>query len=44
MARSSASVYTSHVPAIGAARDAGKTVESYWQPVFQGYDFAKQWE
>ena len=43
MARITASVYTSHVPAIGAALDLGKTHEPYWQPVFQGYDFGKQW-
>ena len=43
MARITASVYTSHVPAIGAAVDAGKTREPYWQAVFEGYDFSKQW-
>jgi protocatechuate 4,5-dioxygenase, beta chain len=43
MARISASVYTSHVPAIGAALDLGKTQEPYWQKVFSGYDFSKQW-
>jgi len=43
MARISASVYTSHVPAVGAALDLGKTAEPYWQPVFQGYDFSKKW-
>jgi protocatechuate 4,5-dioxygenase beta chain len=43
MARITASVYTSHVPAIGAALDAGKTEEPYWQKVFQGYEFGKQW-
>ena len=43
MARITASVYTSHVPAIGAALDLGKHVEPYWQPVFAGYDFSKQW-
>ena len=43
MARITASVYTSHVPAIGAALGLGKTHEPYWQPVFQGYDFGKQW-
>jgi len=43
MARITASVYTSHVPAIGAAIDHGKTGEPYWQPVFAGYDFSKQW-
>ena len=43
MAHISASVYTSHVPAIGAAIDMGKTTEPYWQPVFRGYEFSKQW-
>jgi len=43
MARITASVFTSHVPAIGAALDLGKTSEPYWQPVFQGYEFSKQW-
>lgn len=43
MARITASVYTSHVPAIGAAIDLGKTTEPYWQPLFQGYDYSKQW-
>ncbi len=43
MARITASVYTSHVPAIGAALDLGKTGEDYWKPVFAGYDFSKQW-
>lgn len=43
MARITASVYTSHVPAIGAAIDHGKTGEPYWQPLFKGYEFSKQW-
>jgi len=43
MAKITASVYTSHVPAIGAALDLGKTQEPYWQPLFKGYDFSKQW-
>ena len=43
MARITASVFTSHVPAIGAAQDLGKTAEPYWQPLFQGYEFSKQW-
>ena len=43
MARVTASVYTSHVPAIGAAIDLGKTAEPYWQPLFKGYEFSKQW-
>ncbi len=43
MARITASVYTSHVPAIGAALDLGKAHEPYWQKVFSGYEFSKQW-
>jgi protocatechuate 4,5-dioxygenase beta chain len=43
MARITASVFTSHVPAIGAALDLGKSNEPYWQPVFKGYEFSKQW-
>ncbi|MDR3475095.1 MAG: class III extradiol dioxygenase subunit beta, partial [Devosia sp.] len=43
MARITASVYTSHVPAVGAALDLGKSTEPYWQPVFKGYEFSKQW-
>jgi len=43
MAKITASVYTSHVPAIGAAMDLGKTKEDYWKPLFAGYDFSKQW-
>jgi protocatechuate 4,5-dioxygenase beta chain len=43
MARITASVYTSHVPAIGAAIDLGKTHEVYWQPLFAGYEFSRRW-
>ena len=43
MAKITASVYTSHVPAIGAALDLGKTHEPYWQKVFAGYEFSKEW-
>ena len=43
MARITASVYTSHVPAIGAAIDLGKTAEPYWAPLFEGYEFSKRW-
>ncbi|MFJ8435961.1 protocatechuate 4,5-dioxygenase subunit alpha [Kitasatospora sp. NPDC094019] len=37
-------VFTSHVPAIGAAMDHHKTEEPYWRSVFQGYEFSKRWE
>ncbi|AUG75403.1 Protocatechuate 3,4-dioxygenase [Kitasatospora sp. MMS16-BH015] len=36
-------VFTSHVPAIGAAMDHHKTEEPYWQPVFGGYAYSRQW-
>src|ERR1700716_1418474 len=38
-----ASVNCSHVPAIGAAWDLGKTDTPYWEPVFKGFDFSKKW-
>jgi protocatechuate 4,5-dioxygenase, beta chain len=43
MAKVTASVYTSHVPAIGAALDSGKHVEPYWKPVFEGYAPSQAW-
>ena len=43
MARITASVYTSHVPAIGVALDLGKSQDEYWKPLFAGYDYSKQW-
>ena len=43
MAKISASLYSSHVPAIGAAIDLGKTEEDYWKPVFAGYEYCKKW-
>jgi protocatechuate 4,5-dioxygenase beta chain len=43
MARITASVYTSHVPAIGAAIDLGKSAEPYWASLFKGYEFSKRW-
>jgi protocatechuate 4,5-dioxygenase beta chain len=43
MAKITAGVATSHVPAIGAAIDLGNTGEDYWQPLFEGYEFSKKW-
>ena len=43
MARITSGVFTSHVPAIGAAMDLGKTADPYWQPVFNGYEFSRRW-
>src|SRR4051812_10908156 len=42
-ARITASVYTSHVPAIGAAIDQHRQAEPYWQPIFRGYEASRQW-
>jgi len=43
MARITGGITTSHVPAIGAAMDLGKTEEDYWKPVFAGYEYSRQW-
>ncbi len=42
-ARISASLYMSHVPAIGAAIDNGITDEPYWRPLFDGFARARRW-
>ena len=44
MARITAGIATSHVPALGAAIDLGKTQEPYWAPVFAGYNWVRSWE
>jgi protocatechuate 4,5-dioxygenase, beta chain len=38
-----AGVATSHVPAIGAAIDNGKSGEEYWKPLFKGFEPSKKW-
>jgi len=43
MARITAGVACSHVPAIGAAIDLGKTHEDYWVPLFKGFEKSKEW-
>lgn len=43
MARITAGLATSHIPAVGAAIDLGRTAEPYWAPVFAGYDWARAW-
>ena len=43
MARITAGIATSHIPALGAAIDLGKTGEDYWRPAFAGYEWTKQW-
>jgi protocatechuate 4,5-dioxygenase, beta chain len=43
MARITAGLTTSHVPAIGASIDHGRTEEPYWRPLFAGYEWTKEW-
>ncbi len=43
MARITAGIGTSHVPAIGAAIDHNKTQEDYWKPLFDGYMPAQEY-
>jgi len=43
MARVSAGVGCSHVPAIGVAMDTGITDQPYWEPVFDGFKFSRKW-
>jgi protocatechuate 4,5-dioxygenase, beta chain len=43
MARLTAGVAMSHVPAIGAALDNGTFTDSYWAPLFKGFEFSKRW-
>jgi protocatechuate 4,5-dioxygenase beta chain len=43
VARIIAGIGTSHIPAIGAALDNGKTKEPYWRPVFEGFERSKEW-
>ena len=44
MARITAGVATSHVPAVGRAIDMGQTQTPYWRPMFDGFEFSKKWE
>src|SRR5258707_626715 len=43
VARIIAGIGTSHIPAIGAALDNGKTKEPYWRSVFEGFERSKEW-
>jgi protocatechuate 4,5-dioxygenase beta chain len=43
MARITAGLTTSHVPAIGVAWDQGQQNSEYWTPVFGGYEWTKKW-
>jgi protocatechuate 4,5-dioxygenase beta chain len=43
VAKISATVYSSHTPAIAAALDLGKSTQDYWKPVFAGFEASKAW-
>lgn len=44
MARITAGVGSSHVPLLGVAIDQGKTGDSYFAPIFAGYEWTRAWE
>lgn len=41
MARITHGLTTSHIPAIAAMIDQGRTTEDYWKPIFAGFDWTK---
>ena len=43
MARITAGLTSSHIPALGAAMQTNATGSDYWKPVFEGYGWAKEW-
>ena len=43
MARVTAGITSSHIPALGAAFDLGKTQEPYWKPIFDDYEWVRKW-
>jgi len=44
VARVTAGITSSHIPALGAAFDLGKTQEPYWKPIFDDYEWVRKWE
>jgi protocatechuate 4,5-dioxygenase beta chain len=44
MARITAGIATSHVPAIGAAFDQDRTQTEGWAPIFAGYEWVKEFQ
>ena len=44
MARITAGVGSSHVPLLGVAVDQGKSGNEYFKPIFDGYEWTRQWE
>ena len=44
MARITAGITSSHIPALGAMIDLGRTQEPYWKPIFDDYEWVRAWE
>ncbi|KUO50798.1 MAG: protocatechuate 3,4-dioxygenase [Sphingomonadales bacterium BRH_c42] len=44
MAKIVAGVASSHVPLLGVAVDQGKTQDDYFKPIFDGYEWTREWE
>lgn len=43
MARITAGIASSHVPLLGVAADFGKDRDAYFTPIFEGYDWTREW-
>lgn len=43
MAKITAGIACSHVPAIGVAMDTEITEQDYWKPVFKGFEYSREW-
>ena len=43
MATITAGIGSSHIPALGAALDNGRAVEPQWSPIFEGYQWVRDW-
>lgn len=43
MAKITAGVATSHVPLVGVGVDQGKQEDTYFKPIFAGYEWTKEW-
>ena len=43
MARITAGIGSSHIPALGAALDNGRADEPQWRPIFEGYQWVRDW-
>ena len=43
MARITAGITSSHIPALGAAMQTGTANNEYWGPVFNGYQPIREW-